>query len=679
MNKPDLLISSIIRNSEKSIIDQTIQTEDNIYIERVKQLKLEILKGIPAPAGADLVQQIIMDSWVRSRDYGIELHRSFQSVPTIAPEEMEKLLIQNRFLINATLSSLEQFKPLLNANYDILLWDPDGVNLLTMLGENNKIAFQRYKLEPGTVWNEKTIGTSSMSLVPILKRPIQCCGPENFLSKFHSATGSSAPIFDIKEDLVGVLTIGTLYYQCVNSFNLSLVASIAALIQKEVQLNMYEEMYKATSEVLGEAMLTVDNQDVITYVNPVATALFQPGGDQLVGQRLQTLLGHQPKIKKAQKSGQPLSETEIIVPKLGACQCSLHPIKDQQSHRFGCLIAIKRGGTAPVIVNGDAFAAIVGTSAPIRETVSRIRNFAEWNSNILLQGESGTGKELFARAIHQISRPNRPFVAINCGAIPKTLAESELFGYEGGAFTGAERHGSRGKIEHAGNGTLFLDEIGDLSLDLQPILLRVLEEKQIVRVGGVRPIGVDFQLIAATNKNLTDLVEKGLFREDLYYRLAIFKITIPPLRDRGEDILLLCDHFLAVLAQKRGIPVPALGRGVKTLLMQYPWPGNVRQLEHCLTYAASIAEGGIIRPEDLPPKSDPCRAGAREEAADPRWKKSGRPCKVRPECFRCRPLPRFKPGDAVPQNQTIRPKNILKMSRIFRGDPRGSDPDKKTP
>ncbi|NMA14392.1 MAG: sigma 54-interacting transcriptional regulator, partial [Clostridia bacterium] len=254
------------------------------------------------------------------------------------------------------------------------------------------------------------------------------------------------------------------------------------------------------------------------------------------------------------KFGRSLSNTKINIPKLGACQCSVSPIKDRQGSRFGCLISLKRYKADHATTSGDAFAAIVGSSAPIRKTVSLARRFAKCESNILLQGESGTGKELFARAIHNISRPNRPFVAVNCGAIPKTLAESELFGYEGGSFTGAERQGRQGKIEYAGNGTLFLDEIGDLPLDLQPILLRVLEEKQIVRVGGTRSIQVDFQLVAATNKNLFDLMEKGQFREDLYYRLAVFKLVIPPLRERGQDILLLSDYFLSALAQKRGIP-----------------------------------------------------------------------------------------------------------------------------
>jgi transcriptional regulator with PAS, ATPase and Fis domain len=600
MNNTDLMLSSIIRNSEKSVLNETIRTEDKIYIERVKQLKLDILKGVVDPTEIDLVQPEIIDSWIRSRKYGLEVNQSPQMSPIIPEADLKNLLVENRFLINATLTSLRQFEPSLHANYDILLSDPNGVFLLTMLGENNKIAFDSFNLAPGTVWSEQTIGTSAMSLAPILKRPIQVCGPEIYLDDFHEVACSSAPIFDIKDNLVGILSIATVNLQYVNSLNLSLAASIAELIQKEFQLTLYKEMDKAINEISDEALITIDNRGFIIYVNQAAVSLFRHVGSSLIGWPIDSLLGDQPRIKKVLKSGQSLSNSEIVIAKLGVLQCSVRPIKDHQGSRFGCLITMKRRKTAQSIVKSDPFAAIIGSSSTILETVSLTRRFAEWESNILLQGESGTGKELFACAIHSISRPNRPFVAVNCGAIPRTLAESELFGYEGGSFTGAERHGRQGKIEYASNGTLFLDEIGELPLELQPMLLRVLEEKQVVRIGGTRPIQTDFQLIAATNKNLLDLVKRGQFREDLYYRLAIFKIVIPPLRERLQDILLLSDHFLSDLSQKRGTPIPKLNRAAKTILLKYSWPGNVRQLENCLTYAASITYDGIIRPENLP-------------------------------------------------------------------------------
>ncbi len=600
MNNTDFILSSIISNSEKSVHDQTIRAEDNIYMERVKQLKLEILKGVVDPSEVDIVQPEIIDSWIRSRDYGLEIHQSSRKSLVIPKADLENLLVENRFLINATLTNLSRFESLMHANYDIFLSDPNGVLLLTSPGENNKMAVERFNLAPGTVWNEQTVGTSAESLVPILKRPIQVCGPENFLDDYQNTASSAAPIFDIKDNLVGILSIATVNIQYVNSFNLSLAASLAELIQKDFQLTLYKEMDKAINEVKDEALVAIDNQGFIIYANQTTFSLFQCVGSNLIGRPIDSLLGDQPKIKKALKSSKSLLNNEIVIPKLGVFQCPVYPIKDQKSNQLGCFIAMKRSKTAYATAKGDPFATIIGSSEPIRDTISLVRRFARYESNILLKGESGTGKELFARAIHDVSRPNRPFVAVNCGAIPRSLAESELFGYEGGSFTGAERRGHMGKIEYANNGTLFLDEVGELPLELQPILLRVLEEKKIVRIGGTRSIETDFQLVAATNKNLLDLVKKGQFREDLYYRLAIFKIVIPSLRERRQDILLLSEHFLSALAQKRGIPSPKLNRAAKTILLKYFWPGNVRQLEHCLTYAASIADDGIIRPENLP-------------------------------------------------------------------------------
>jgi transcriptional regulator with PAS, ATPase and Fis domain len=233
-------------------------------------------------------------------------------------------------------------------------------------------------------------------------------------------------------------------------------------------------------------------------------------------------------------------------------------------------------------------------------TIETTRKFARINANILIEGESGTGKELFAQAIHQESRPDGPFMALNCAAIPKNLIESELFGYEGGTFTGAERQGRPGKIELADGGTLFLDEIGDMPLELQPVLLRVLEEKKIMRVGGSKYISIDFNLVTATNKDLPKLMQNNAFREDLYYRLAVFKASLPPLRERGLDIVRLARYFIDTVATNQRIPAPSLSEEASHILAQYNWPGNVRQLENAMIYAVNMSVNGIIQPDDLP-------------------------------------------------------------------------------
>ncbi|MFQ5829157.1 MAG: sigma-54-dependent transcriptional regulator [Candidatus Methylomirabilia bacterium] len=256
------------------------------------------------------------------------------------------------------------------------------------------------------------------------------------------------------------------------------------------------------------------------------------------------------------------------------------------------------------------FGALVGRHPRMQEVYKTIGRIASTEVTVLLRGESGTGKELVARAIHHYSRRGgHPFVAVSGAAIPGTLLESELFGHERGAFTDA-RERKLGKLELAHGGTVFLDEVGDMSLELQAKLLRALQERSFERVGGQNTIRVDVRLIAATNRDLEAMIREGRFREDLFYRLNVVKLALPPLRDRSEDVPLLAEHFLAKYAAElgeRAIAPEALDR-----LMGYAWPGNVRELENVIQRAMVMATGGVILPEHLP--IGPVSAGATVKA-----------------------------------------------------------------
>jgi two-component system NtrC family response regulator len=250
-------------------------------------------------------------------------------------------------------------------------------------------------------------------------------------------------------------------------------------------------------------------------------------------------------------------------------------------------------------LNMDGFEGMLGTSAPIQEVFATIRKVAATEAPVLILGESGTGKEMAAVALHRLSsRKEQPFVAINCGAIPETLLESELFGHERGAFTGAHIQ-RKGRVELAASGTLFLDEVGELTPPLQVKLLRFLQDNQIERVGGRTPIPVDARVIAATNKDLSQSMQDGLFREDLFYRLAVVVIQLPPLRDRPQDIALLAQAFLRRSSPGRGRHAPKLGEDALRAMQQYSWPGNVRELENKIKRAAIMAEGRRISTADL--------------------------------------------------------------------------------
>ncbi|RTZ98760.1 MAG: sigma-54-dependent Fis family transcriptional regulator [Deltaproteobacteria bacterium] len=244
---------------------------------------------------------------------------------------------------------------------------------------------------------------------------------------------------------------------------------------------------------------------------------------------------------------------------------------------------------------------IVGNSNKMREVYQMVSQVCQSNTNVLIRGESGTGKELVANALHYNSlRSQRPFIKVNCAALPSNLIESELFGHEKGAFTGALRQKS-GKFERAHKGTIFLDEIGSIEPDVQVALLRVIQTREFERVGGHQTIRSDVRIVAATNKNLEQAVEAGTFREDLYYRLNVFPIFMPPLRERKTDILLLSDHFLEKYARENKKNIRRLSTPAINMLIDYHWPGNVRELENCIERAVLLCTDGVIHSYHLPP------------------------------------------------------------------------------
>jgi DNA-binding NtrC family response regulator len=249
-----------------------------------------------------------------------------------------------------------------------------------------------------------------------------------------------------------------------------------------------------------------------------------------------------------------------------------------------------------------SFGGIIGNSARLHEVIERVRLVAPSRATILIDGESGTGKELIAQAIHQSSPRSRgPFVAVHCAALSENLLESELFGHERGAFTGASER-RVGRFESADGGTLFLDEIGEISASTQVKLLRFLETKSIERVGGSKPIDLDVRLVAATNRNLEDQVREGKFREDLFFRLNVVRITMPPLRERAEDIPLLLAHYIRIFSEENGVPPLTFEAGALQTLQTYPWPGNIRELRNFCENAVVLRRGGSLSEYDLEPK-----------------------------------------------------------------------------
>ena len=299
------------------------------------------------------------------------------------------------------------------------------------------------------------------------------------------------------------------------------------------------------------------------------------------------------------------SETAIEAIKGGAYDYLYKPLDVAQVQE--CVqkaLEIRRLMHVPVLLptNGDESSAdvLVGRSLQMLEVYKAIGRVASQNVTVLIQGESGTGKELIARAIYQHSpRVKAPFLAVNCAAIHETLLESELFGHEKGSFTGADQR-RIGKFEHSSGGTLFLDEVGDMSLMVQSKLLRILQDQRFERVGGNTTIEIDTRVIAATNRSLKEMVERGTFREDLYYRLNGFTIDLPPLRERQRDVQLLVEHFLALSSRKMAKDVRSIAPDALELLLNYPWPGNIRELQSVIRQAVLQTKGPVVLSEFLP-------------------------------------------------------------------------------
>jgi DNA-binding NtrC family response regulator len=322
----------------------------------------------------------------------------------------------------------------------------------------------------------------------------------------------------------------------------------------------------------------------------------------------------QPRVPVVVLTGYGSVGAAVEAMKLGAHDFLEKPLELPDLARLVAKAIAAKGGDGGGSVDADASLesddgvfqpagapAIVGRHPRLRAALRLLERVAPTETTVLLTGESGTGKELFARALHALSARRRgPAVAVNCAAIPEALLENELFGHEKGAFTSADRR-QPGRFEMAAGGTLLLDEIGEIPLAIQGKVLRVLEEHTFERVGGGRTLHADLRLVAATNRDLQRMVEEGRFRGDLYFRLAVFPIELPPLRERASDVPLLARHLVAGIARRHQLPVPHLAAGAAELLASQPWPGNVRELANVLERALILADGPELRPADLQP------------------------------------------------------------------------------
>ena len=380
---------------------------------------------------------------------------------------------------------------------------------------------------------------------------------------------------------------------------------ISNLVDQKQHARRVNRMLDALLQVTDDnsrGIMILSRDGTITYTNTVARQEFSLDG---------TCAGTPVTLRDTGNMFADLREYEVRVGGAEHSTFGRHMLLDSPEESFASVLLTEplprfteifsqAGGSTESPGGLDA---IVGEGAVLARLKNRVRQIARTSSTVLITGESGTGKEMFARAIHAESdRRNKPFIAINCGAIPDELLESELFGYVRGAFTGANQSGRMGKFELANTGVIFLDEISSMSLYLQVKLLRVLQEKNFTRLGANRLIDVDVRVIAATNDDLPTLIEQRMFREDLYYRLNVVPLELPPLRQRKEDIPRLAEYFLDRYCRRFGKPPARLSPRILEMFQAYSWPGNVREFENCIEYMINIHEGGMLPASLVPAK-----------------------------------------------------------------------------
>ena len=388
---------------------------------------------------------------------------------------------------------------------------------------------------------------------------------------------------------------------------------VSKLLEKEAsdKLQVVKNQLISIMDSIDEGIIAIDENGFIVYTNSVINDTFNLTSEEIKKRKIYEILP-QFYIKKLVKENIQFSNIETAINKNGNDFHALISGKTVElgEKNAGSILTFKKMADVYKVINeisfnnlSTSFDDIIGNSVEITQVKEKAKKVANSNSTILILGESGTGKELFARAIHESSnRKNKPFIAFNCAAIPENLIESELFGYEEGAFTGAVRGGKTGKFQLAQGGTIFLDEIGDMPLHLQTKLLRVLQEKAIEKIGGHKSISIDARVIAATNKELDKMAEAGEFREDLYYRLNVIPINIPPLRERTGDIKIILEYFLKQYNKKLGKNIKGFSANVESVLLNNKWKGNVRELENVVEYSVNMESTSYITMNSIPQK-----------------------------------------------------------------------------
>lgn len=561
------------------------------------------------------IHDFVHDSWKRSKAYNVDPYKK-KNTRVLDEKQMARAVELNKELIDNVLPAINDLHEITKkSEFCIALADKTGI-ILKIVGSRKALAFTAHgNFIEGTDWSEKVMGTNAVGTVLEIDRSIHIFGYEHYCRCACLCTCSAAPIHDVNNKIIGVLNL-TGPYNRLNPHTLGMVQSTAKAIERKFKLNkLYNQAEKANLlkqailESITGCLIVINTPGQIVQINEEASKLLEIGNNKKLNFK-EMIKQSNPRLLQMITANKPIYGETINWITTGGVKknfiINITPLKKQTAEKTeGHVIVMNEMHNIMrklIKAKGNiTFDKLVGESSCFKYAINQAKLSAQSDSSILLLGESGVGKDLFAQAIHNASsRKNQTFFAINCAAIPRELLASELFGYEEGAFTGARKKGNPGKFELADKGTIFLDEIGETAIDLQASLLRVLEEKTIIRLGGREQIPFDVRIISATNINIMEEIKNNNFRPDLFYRIGVISINIPPLRERKEDIPILAQYLLKNISKRFGKNIKTIDSKVMDILINHSWPGNVRELSNVIERAINMTTGQTISCDLLP-------------------------------------------------------------------------------
>ncbi|CAH2214986.1 sigma-54-dependent Fis family transcriptional regulator [Tepidibacter aestuarii] len=544
----------------------------------------------------------ILDSWKRCKKYKVDYNKGFGEL--IPKEELDNVLKKNRQLIEVSKPiMMDLYNIVKDSSYAIILCDENGIIIEAIWNKLGAKKRDELNFIKGCKWTEKNVGTNAIGTCLSLDKPIQTLGTEHYCKLQHGWTCSAAPIHNNEGKIIGIIDLSGDFYDF-HPHTLGIVVAAANAIQNQLSIIEHRKWIDVSFDSIEDGILILGTNYKIKNFNKKLCEILKIPKKQILNIDIKYLLKDILKDNDIFNINNTIkySETTLYIgTKRIECSVTISPAIEKGSY-FGVVISVKKLDIVRDVVNrvvGNSssytFSDIITKNPRLISLIETAKKMAQNDCPVLIQGESGTGKELFAHSIHSSSpRKSGPFVAINCAALPKELVESELFGYEKGSFTGASKEGKPGKFELANKGTIFLDEIGELPLEIQAKLLRILDNYVVTRIGSTYERKLDVRIIAATNRNLYDEVDKKNFRSDLFYRLNVLKLYIPPLRERPEDIIHCSQYFLNKLNENNYKQNKYFDKSFLSNIKKHAWNGNLRELQNVIQRAYYISDSECI-------------------------------------------------------------------------------------